>query len=101
MLKAALTSSFNLLLLYNEANVKEGGSLGDVADMLLDSNCMFSTCGEGLDVQPDGSCYLRLGHRRFHVCLPEEKSQESQKMILFQYENRRCGSGQASEHQRG
>lgn len=48
---------------------------------------MVSTRGEGLNVQPDTSCYLRLGHRLFRVCSPEEKSGDSRKMILFQHWN--------------
>lgn len=55
------------------------------------TSSVFSTCGEGLDLQPDGSWYLWLGLRLFHVFLPKENSPESRKVILPALEyDRRC-----------
>lgn len=91
-----VTSSFNHLssafLLYNEVNLKEGWSnvhdilmfylLACLKDEAYNKLCVFSTCGEGLDLQLDGSWYLWLGLRLFHVFLPKENSPESRKVIL-------------------
>lgn len=55
---------------------------------------MFSTCGEGLDLQPDASWYLWLGLGLFHAFFPKESGLRSPLgTSMFIHGNLRGGKG--------